>query len=210
MSVWISLVIYGFHALQLLSSKPCSPFDVNRTGLNLGEAGGFALLTSAIDDAPPGAAALLGYGESLDAYHMSSAHPEGLGAECAMQAAAVAAGVPLNNIDYLNFHGTGTLANDAIESLVCSKLFPDELPCSSTKGWTGHTLGTAGILEAIITLESMKYGIVPGTLNCEETDPEFGFPIMMQNIESPIRHAMSNSFGFGGNNATLIFGRNNA
>ncbi len=201
-------VMYGFNSLELLSANPCRPFDRLRDGINIGEAAGFALLTRS-DLAPAAEFALLGYGESSDAYHMSHPHPEGKGAIAAMTQALKRARLPSTEIDYINLHGTATKANDLIETYALAQCFPTPTLASSTKGWTGHTLGTAGILEAIITLESMKYGIVPGTLNCEETDPEFSFPIMMQNIESPIRTAMSNSFGFGGNNATLIFGRTN-
>ncbi len=201
-------VLYGFNSLELLSSNPCRPFDNLRDGISIGEAAGFALLTR--DDLAPGAEfALLGCGESSDAYHMSHPHPEGKGAIMAMDQALKRSRLSSEEIDYVNLHGTASKANDQIETYALAQCFPTPTLASSTKGWTGHTLGAAGILEAIITLESMKHGIVPGTLNCEEPDPEFSFPILMENTKSPIRHAMSNSFGFGGNNAALIFGRIN-
>jgi 3-oxoacyl-[acyl-carrier-protein] synthase-1 len=202
-------VIYGFHALQLVSAEPCAPFDVGRAGLSLGEAGGFALLTSSSDASSPGSVALLGYGESLDAYHMSSAPPDGIGAELAMRAASESAGIPLDKIDYLNFHGTGTRANDAVEGKVCSKLFADDLICSSTKGWTGHTLGAAGITEAIISFDAFSSGLLPGTLNTRTPDPELRLNLLLENYDYNPQFVMSNSFGFGGNNCSLIFGRAN-
>jgi 3-oxoacyl-[acyl-carrier-protein] synthase-1 len=201
-------VLYGFNSLELLSSQPCRPFDTQRDGISIGEAAGFAILTRP-DLSPDAEFALLGYGESSDAYHMSHPHPEGKGAKMAMQQALGRAQLTAEDIDYVNLHGTASTANDRIETHALSQCFQKPVFASSTKGWTGHTLGTAGILEAIITLESMKHGIVPGTLNCEEPDPEFKFPILLQNAHQPIRHAMSNSFGFGGNNAALIFGQNN-
>jgi len=201
-------VLYGFNSLELLSSNPCRPFDRLRDGISLGEAAGFVLLTR--DDlAPEAEFALLGYGESSDAYHMSHPHPEGRGAIMAIGQALNRARLAPEEIDYINLHGTASKANDLVETYALAQSFPAQPLASSTKGWTGHTLGTAGILEVIITLESMQCGIVPGTLNCEEPDPEFSFPILTQNIKSPIRLAMSNSFGFGGNNAALIFGRIN-
>jgi len=201
-------IMYGFNSLELLSPNPCRPFDRRRDGINLGEAAGFALLTKE-ELAPAAEFALLGYGESSDAYHMSHPHPEGKGALMAMEQALKRSGIPATEIDYINLHGTASKANDLIETYTLSQCFPTSTLASSTKGWTGHTLGAAGILESIITLESMLHGIVPGTLNCGEPDPEFRFPILKKNTKMLIRNAMSNSFGFGGNNAALIFGRIN-
>ena len=201
-------VLYGFNSLELLSTKPCRPFDKTRDGINIAEAAGFALLARE-DLAPEAEFALLGYGESSDAYHMSHPHPEGKGAIMAMNQSLARAGLPASAIDYINLHGTASKANDLIENLALSQLFSTRTLASSTKGWTGHTLGTAGILEAIFTLEAMKHGLLPGTLNCEEPDPEFVFPILQENTRQPVRYAMTNSFGFGGNNATLTFGRIN-
>lgn len=201
-------VLYGFNSLELLSTKPCRPFDTLRDGINIGEAAGFALLTRE-DLAPEAEFALLGYGESSDAYHMSHPHPQGKGAIMAMNQSLARAGLPATAIDYINLHGTASKANDLIENLALTQVFSTRTLASSTKGWTGHTLGTAGILEAIFTLEAMKHGLLPGTLNCEEPDPEFVFPILQENTQKPVRYAMTNSFGFGGNNATLTFGRIN-
>lgn len=201
-------VLYGFNSLELLSSKPCRPFDLRRDGISLAEAAGFALLTRE-DLAPDAEMALLGYGESSDAYHMSHPHPEGKGAMIAMTQALRRAQLAPTDIDYINLHGTASKANDLIENLALDQLFSTRTQASSTKGWTGHTLGTAGILEALITMEVMKHDLLPGTLNCEQPDPEFAFPILMENTVRPTRFAMTNSFGFGGNNATLVFGRIN-
>lgn len=201
-------ILYGFNALELLSTDPCRPFDVNRDGISIGEAAGFALLVRK-ELAPEANFELLGYGESSDAHHMSHPHPEGKGAVLAMQQSLKRAGLQPSSVEYINLHGTASKVNDMVESDALSQLFNDQTLASSTKGWTGHTLGAAGILEAIITLESMKHGLLPGTLNCEIEDPGFKFPVLMENVRKPIQIAMTNSFGFGGNNASLIFGRTN-
>ena len=201
-------VLYGFNSLELLSSHPCRPFDELRNGISIGEAAGFAILTKE-HLAPRAEFALLGYGESSDAYHMSHPHPDGKGAVLAIDQALERSKLASTAIDYINLHGTASKANDLIETHALAQRFSTKTLASSTKGWTGHTLGTAGILEAIITLEAMKYDTAPGTLNCEKPDPEFKFPILKQNTKKTIRHAMTNSFGFGGNNAALIFGRIN-
>ena len=201
-------IMYGFNSLELVSEHPCRPLDVRRDGINIGEACGYALL--ARDDLVPDAQfVLLGYGESSDAYHMSHPHPEGRGAAMSMQLAMGRAGLDAGDIDYINMHGTATPANDRVESLALRQIFSQRTLAASTKGWTGHTLGAAGILEAAITLESMRHGLLPGTLNCEQADPEMAFPVLVDNVEKPVRHGMTNSFGFGGNNATLIFGHAN-
>jgi 3-oxoacyl-[acyl-carrier-protein] synthase-1 len=197
-------VIYGFHSLQLVSSSPCRPFDHDRDGISLGEAAGFALVTrDRISDLP---ISLLGYGESLDAYHMSSAHPEGLGARIAMQAAVDRSGLSFDQINYLNLHATGTRANDSVEGKICAELFGDATLISGTKGWTGHTLGAAGISEIVISIDAMQTGLIPGTLNLINPDQAIQLPILTQNVESEIATVMSNSFGFGGNNCSVIFG----
>ncbi|MFC7302571.1 beta-ketoacyl-[acyl-carrier-protein] synthase family protein [Cognatiluteimonas weifangensis] len=198
-------VLYGFNALGLVSATPCRPFDPARDGLSLGEAGGFALL----ERVAPGERApqLRGYGESSDAHHMSAPHPEGLGARIAMQQALQRAGVEAAAVDYLNLHGTATPANDAVEARAVAALFPDTLHAGSTKGWTGHTLGAAGIVEAVFALLALQHGLLPGTLNSASVDPACGPQLRLDNAARPLRYAMSNSFGFGGNNCVLLFGR---
>jgi 3-oxoacyl-[acyl-carrier-protein] synthase-1 len=198
-------VLFGFNALELVSPQPCRPFDPERRGINLGEAAGFALLER--EGRGPW---LLGYGESSDAHHMSSPHPEGLGARIAIGEALERSGVAPRNIDYINLHGTASQKNDEVEARVVAELFPARTHASSTKGWTGHTLGAAGIVEAVITLLALETGLMPGTLNSTELDSACGPQIRLANGEDDVRYAMSNSFGFGGSNCTLLFGRTRA
>lgn len=198
-------VLFGFNALQLVSDEPCRPFDVARRGISIGEAAGFALLERAsVERAAP---QLLGWGESSDAHHMSSPHPQGLGARMAITAALQRAGLEAAAVDYINLHGTATPANDAVEAVVVAELFPAGTRASSTKGWTGHTLGAAGIVEAVACLIALDQDFIPGTLNCLEPDPLCGPQLAQDNIDRTLRVALSSSFGFGGNNAVLAFGR---
>jgi 3-oxoacyl-[acyl-carrier-protein] synthase-1 len=194
-------VLYGFNSLGLVSPDPCRPFDAARRGLSLGEAGGYAVLERE-GDGPW----LLGYGESSDAHHMSSPHPEGLGARLSMQAALRRAGLPPEAVDYINLHGTATPKNDEIEALAVAASFPARTRASSTKGWTGHTLGAAGIVESLVALQAIALGLVPGGMNCENPDPACGPQLATSNESVPVRVAMNNSFGFGGNNCSLVFG----
>ena len=195
-------VLFGFNSLGLVSQKPCKPFDATRDGLSLGEAGGFALLECARGEA---GLSLRGYGESSDAHHMSAPHPEGLGARLAMGDALARAGVQPHDIGYLNLHGTATPANDSIEAQAVAALFPETLHASSTKGWTGHTLGAAGIVESVCALLALEHGVLPGILNSDARDAGCGPHIRFDNAERGIRYAMNNSFGFGGNNCSLVF-----
>ncbi|KAB7770577.1 beta-ketoacyl-[acyl-carrier-protein] synthase family protein [Xanthomonas maliensis] len=199
-------VLFGFNALQVVAPGPCQPFDARRVGLSLGEAGGFAVLERTAD-APKAAAWLFGYGESSDAHHMSAPHPQGLGAQLAMRGALARAGVDAAEVGYLNLHGTATPANDSIEAAAVAALFPATLHASSTKAWTGHTLGAAGIVESVIALLALRDGLLPGTLNSSQPDPACGPQIRFDNAHSRIRYAMNNSFGFGGNNCSLLFGQ---
>ena len=197
-------VLYGFNSLGLVSTQACRPFDVARDGLSLGEAGGFALLER---DSIGSTLQLRGYGESSDAHHMSTPHPEGLGARLAMADALARAGIAAAEVGYLNLHGTATPANDAVEARAVAALFPDTLHASSTKGWTGHTLGAAGIVESIFALIALQDGLLPGMLNSSVADPACGPQIRFDNVDRVIANAMNNSFGFGGNNCSLVFGR---
>jgi len=197
-------VLSGFHSLQLVASAPCQPFDARRIGLSLGEAGGYALLER---DATAPLAWLAGYGESSDAHHMSAPHPQGLGARLAMGQALQRGGVQASQVGYLNLHGTATPANDSVEAAAVAELFPPSLHASSTKGWTGHTLGAAGIVESVISLLALREGLLPGTLNSSEPDPACGPQIRFAPDQRRIDYAMNNSFGFGGNNCTLLFAR---
>src|SRR5262245_20664640 len=194
-------VLFGFNSLELVSAEPCRPFDPERKGISLGEAAGFALLEKS-GDGPK----LLGYGESSDAHHMSSPHPEGLGARHAIGDALKRAGLSPRDIDYINLHGTASQKNDEVEARLVATLFPATTRASSTKGWTGHALGAAGILEAVISLLALESGFMPGTLNTRELDAACGPQIRLDNGEGVIRNVMSNSFGFGGSNCVLLFG----
>ena len=199
-------VLFGFNALELVSPDPCCPFDPARRGINLGEAAGFALLEPARASAP----ALLGYGESSDAHHMSSPDPEGLGARAALRAALARGSASASDIDYINLHGTASQKNDAVEARLISELFPARTLASSTKGWTGHTLGAAGMLEAAITLLALQSGHAPGTLNSRVLDACCGPQVRLENTQADLRLALSLSFGFGGSNCVLLFARGTA
>ena len=195
-------ILFGFNSLGLLSCEPCRPFDPERRGISLGEAAGFALLERE-GDGPW----LLGCGESSDAHHMSSPHPDGRGARLAIEQALGSAGLEARDIDYINLHGTASQMNDEIEGRTVAALFPERTFASSTKGWTGHTLGAAGIVEAVITLLALQTGLAPGTLNARRIDAACGPQIRLENEPGPLRYALSNSFGFGGSNCVLLFGR---
>lgn len=201
--------LYGFASLQLTSSQPCRPYDAERNGISIGEGAAFALLERT--EAPagtsaPGAVLLLGTGESSDAYHMSSPHPEGLGAQLAMQAALRSAGLETADIDYINLHGTSTPANDAAEGKAVTTLFGNTVPCSSIKGATGHTLGAAGAVEAIVCALAITDGFLPGSPGTQTLDPTIPVDYLKQGKAGTVRHALSNSFGFGGSNCSLILG----
>jgi 3-oxoacyl-[acyl-carrier-protein] synthase-1 len=199
--------LYGFHSLQLSSPTPCRPFDVARDGISIGEAAAYALLERVPDGAAADSVLLLGIGESSDAYHMSAPHPEGLGARRAMQAALRAAELEPGDIDYINLHGTGTPSNDRSESRAVTSLFGPTTPCSSTKGATGHTLGAAGALEAVISALAIQNGLMPGGVPTTEIDPTLTAHYMRDNRRTAVARVLSNSFGFGGTNCSLIFGR---
>jgi 3-oxoacyl-[acyl-carrier-protein] synthase-1 len=195
--------LYGFKALELTSPDICRPWDAHRAGLSIGEAAAFALLER---DSPAPMGWLLGAGESSDGHHMSSPHPEGAGAALAMRAALAQAGLQAAQVDYLNLHGTGTPGNDAAEDRAVSAVFGSTLPCSSTKGFTGHTLGAAGGVEASVALLALQHGLAPAGLNLQQQDPALQAHILREPLLQPLQVAASNSFGFGGSNACLVFG----
>jgi len=200
-------VLYGFHSLQLVSEKQCQPFDIARDGINLGEAAGFAILMRAENALTHCGIELNGYGESSDAHHMSHPHPQGSGARLAVEQALNQSGLNPSDIDYINLHGTASQANDHIEGNLVGNIFPATTRMSSTKGWTGHTLGAAGILESIFAMDSLLTGEIPGNVNLKNIDPEIDIQLSEKNSQARLHHVMSNSFGFGGNNACLIFSR---
>lgn len=198
--------IYGFSSLQLVSSDPCRPYDSGRDGISIGEGAAFALLERA-GQPQEGDILLAGVGESSDAYHMSSPHPEGLGAKMAMAQALHQAGLAPGDIDYLNLHGTATPSNDAAEGAAVAALFGDATPCSSTKGHTGHTLGAAGGIEALICALALEHAVMPGGVGTQQLDARAPCGYLLQTVERPLRHVLSNSFGFGGSNCSLVFSR---
>jgi 3-oxoacyl-[acyl-carrier-protein] synthase-1 len=194
--------LYGFNSLQLVSPDACRPFDAARRGLSIGEAAGFALL-----DKDEGALRLLGYGETSDAHHMSTPHPEGDGARRAMQDALDRAQLHAGDIDYINLHGTATAANDRAEGRAVHGVFGAATACSSTKGFTGHTLGAAGITEAVISMLAVDEAFTPGSPTTREVDAETQCCIVLRGRAGRLHNVMSNSFGFGGSNCALIFGK---
>lgn len=198
-------VLYGFNALELVSPSPCRPFDAMRDGISIGEAAGFALLQRVTD--APEAPRLIGHGEASDAHHMSTPHPEGLGAELALRDALTRSGLAADQVDYINLHGTASQKNDEVEAMLIGRSFPARTRASSTKGHTGHTLGAAGILEAVIALLAIEHSFVPGNLGGQTPDPICGPQFAWRAEQRPVNVALSNSFGFGGNNACLAFAR---
>jgi 3-oxoacyl-[acyl-carrier-protein] synthase I len=198
------MTLRGFASLDLISPEPCRPCDAGRSGISIGEAAGFALLER---DGPGIGVALLGCGATSDGYHMSAPDPEGAGAIGAMQQALATARLPPTSIDYVNLHGTGTRANDAMEDSAVTSVFGRGTFCSSTKGWSGHTLGAAGILEVAIAALCLSNDFLPGCLGINELDATFRARILTQNLKTPVRYVISNSFGFGGINCSLLLGR---
>ncbi len=197
--------LYGFSSLQLTSTEPCRPYDVARNGLSIGEGAAFALLERASTPGPA-AVMLMGVGESSDAYHMSAPHPQGLGARMAMKAALRSANLASGDIDYINLHGTATPANDAAEGRAVADLFGPGVPCNSTKGATGHTLGAAGAIEAVLCAMALTDSRLPGSAGTVTLDPAIDIDYRKHGCELRLRRALTNSFGFGGTNCSLILG----
>jgi len=198
--------LYGFHSLELTSRGPCRPFDAERDGLSIGEGAGFALLERVETRPEAGAIPLLGIGESCDAYHMSTPHPDGLGAMSAMRLALETANLAPADIDYVNLHGTATRTNDAAEDRSVWELFGGGTPCSSTKGATGHLLGAAGITEIIISILAIEHGFLPGSAHTRRIDPAMRSHYLIEPRTARVRRVLSNSFGFGGSNCSVVLG----
>jgi 3-oxoacyl-[acyl-carrier-protein] synthase I len=196
--------LHGFNSLQLVSRTPCRPFDVARDGLSPGEGAGFALLETR--GAGRRGIALLGYGESADAHHMSAPHPEGLGAQLAMIAALERSGLTGREIDYVSAHGTATRNNDMVEAHAIAQVVASGTPVTSVKGYVGHTLGASGIIGAVTSLLAIEHGFVPGTVNTNVVDPVCEVTVQRETVEQPVQAVLTNSLGFGGNNASLVFG----
>jgi len=198
--------LLGFHALGVMAQGPCRPFDAARNGISIGEAAGFAMLERPGQKHDSETIMLLGTGESSDAYHMSSPHPEGAGARRAMELALADAALAPAAIGYINLHGTATLAGDAAEDRAISSLF-GTVPCSSSKGFTGHTLGASGVVGAAICALAIRHGFLPGSPHTNTVDPDFHSNYLRAGQSTRISHTISNAFGFGGVNCSLVLGR---
>jgi 3-oxoacyl-(acyl-carrier-protein) synthase len=204
--------VNGFSTLKILDDKPCRPFNKDRNGLNLGEGAGFIVLEAeelAIKDNRRIFCELTGYANANDAYHQTASSPEGLGPYLAMKQALEMSGLNPDQIDYINAHGTGTDNNDLTEGIAIERIFaPSIPPVSSTKGYTGHTLGAAGAIEAIFSILAIHKGILFPSLNFTEKMDELNFkPLTKLTTGVNVRNTLSNSFGFGGNDSSLIFSK---
>ena len=199
--------LFGFHALGVMADEPCRPFDAGRRGISIGEAAGFVLVERPSDRHNADTVLLAGVGESSDAYHMSSPHPEGIGARLAMERALAAAGLDPSAIDYINLHGTATPVGDAAEDHAVFDLFGADTPCSSTKGFSGHTLGASGAVEAVFCALGIQYDFLPGSPHTQTVDPAFKSRYVREGRRARINRVVSNSFGFGGANCSLVLVR---
>ena len=197
------LTLNGFDSLESLSGTLCQPFDNGRQGINIGEGAALFLLSR-----QPAPLALLGVGESSDAWHISAPHPDGVGAEAAMGMALAQAGLTPEQVGYINLHGTATRLNDAMESQAVYRLFGDRVPCSSTKPLTGHVLGAAGAIEAALACLLLERALPLPPQRVMTGDPALA-PIRLVSGTTPLAtpRILSNSFAFGGNNVSLLFGR---
>jgi len=193
--------VCGFYALSVLSSKQCTPFEDGREGMNVAEAIAALLVQNSKSE---DSVELCGVGASSDAYHMTNPDPEAKGAISSMQKAIDDAGLNVADIAYVNAHGTGTQANDKVESLAVETLF-DSVYVSSTKSVTGHTLGAAGALEAIISCETIKRGMIPPQTVIEHAENQ-NINIPQEALDKDVKYVISNSFAFGGNNTSVVFG----
>jgi 3-oxoacyl-(acyl-carrier-protein) synthase len=199
----------GFKALSVASDEPCAPFDANRKGLNLGEGAGVLVLETAASAARRGVKSMLrvcGYGSSSDAYHLTAPHPDGEGLIRAINTALKQAEIQPSDIAFVNAHGTSTPDNDKVEGLALQKVFGPDIKVLSTKGYTGHTLGAAGGIEAVFTAAGLSIGWIPGSAGFQTLDMEIGLVPTLGRTEISGRYALSTSLAFGGNNAALIIG----
>ena len=199
----------GFNALGVASSEPCKPFDGTRTGLNLGEGAGVLVMEtaeSAVSRRVETSLRVLGYGSFADAYHLTAPHPEGEGLVRAIEAALKQADCEKAEVAFVNAHGTSTPDNDKVEGRVLLKLFGDDVKVLSTKGYTGHTLGGAGGIEAVFTAAGLSTGWIPGSAGFQTLDEGIGLVPTLGKTEIAGKRALSTSLAFGGNNAALILG----
>ena len=197
------LTIRGFAGLEVLSAAPCRPFSRERAGINIGEGAALCLL----EREGEGPARLLAVGESSDAYHMTSPHPEGLGARQAMERALQGAGLVPADVDHINAHGTGTRQNDSAEGAAIAGLFGPGMTVVATKGYTGHQLGAAGATEVLFTVVAIAGGFVPMSVGAAPVDPEIAVRVTTAREVMRTRAAISNSFAFGGSNVSVLVGK---
>jgi 3-oxoacyl-[acyl-carrier-protein] synthase II len=204
----------AFNALKSVDPETCRPFDKNRAGLSLGEAAAIMLLEELNAAQNRGAkiyAEVLGYGITCDSFHMTAPDENASGAVRSMQAALKDSGLSIDDIDYINAHGTATPVNDAMETKAIKEVFGKcaySIPVSSTKSMHAHTLGAAGALEGIVSVLALQHGFIPPTINYQESDPQCDLDYVTSGSRSAtLRAVLSNSFAFGGNNTTVIFGR---
>lgn len=194
--------VLGFSALGVLSDKACTPFDKDRNGMNVSEAVAMLLVQNVKTD---NSIELKGVGASSDAYHMTNPDPEATGAISSMRAAIEDASLSLNEVDYVNAHGTATPANDRVESLAIEKLFNHDIYVSSTKAITGHTLGAAGAVEAIVSCEVIKNSLIPPQTGLKNQENK-NINIPTESVSMGVKNIVSNSFAFGGNNTSIVVG----
>ena len=202
------LVFRGFDSLQASTPEKIRPFDTARTGLVLGEGAALLALENAAHARARGARILgyiTGYGISTDTHHITQPHPSGIGPRQAMERALASANTAAESVDYINAHGTATTFNDATEGLAIAQLFGNRVPISSTKSMMGHALGGAGAIEAVISLIALRDQFLPPNINFTTCDPAFDLQIIANHSRpAPLRRVLSNSFGFGGTNASLV------
>lgn len=204
----------GFNSLMILDQRPCRPFDAGRGGLNLGEGAGYVLLVSEAVVQKQKLSpryVVSGYANTNDAFHQTASSPEGRGSYAAMSAALAMAGLSKNDINYINLHGTGTVNNDVSEGTAVIRLYGDSGSCppmSSTKAFTGHTLGASGGIEAVFSLMALEHGCLLPNLRFESAIPEVGIVPQQTYVEGrSVNHVMSNSFGFGGNCSSIVLSK---
>lgn len=208
------MAVAGFSNMKALNEtsdvlKASIPFDKDRAGFVMGEGAGALILEDLEEALKRGAkiyGEVVGYGATTDAYHMTQPHPEALGAYMAMKKAVEEASIDPSEVSYINAHGTSTPMNDRLESMAVVNLFGDKTPVSSTKSMTGHLLGAAGAVESIISIIAIQEGFIPATVNTKEVDEDVKANVIIgENLEKDLQYVLSNSLGFGGHNASLLF-----